>query len=314
MKNQSISSNYSEFKNEEGEELQDKFTITYTTINGASFIINVIAVIIIFKKKVLKPLEIIVLNISFLNVIYALDQLVRTLINVTEQYHGLFENEKAELFYNISGFSSPIIVHSICFFIVFLTLQRAMAIMHPLKYNKYVTNSNTYTGAAVLHILAIILFITCTLLVFKSIVDGEKLLMVLNCLFVIESVLIIMCYIMILYKIKTCKSMSVIVKSSKRPLKMAVIVSASFLISYIPIGFVFILQQKESILFETALVMLWIDSFVNPLVIIFDTYSMRRQRKILRSIHEWMNSIFSKRKPHIAPCNEDHTSITNISL
>ena len=304
MKNQSISSNYSEFKNEEGEELQDKFTITYTTINGASFIINVIAVIIIFKKKVLKPLEIIVLNISFLNVIYALDQLVRTLINVTEQYHGLFENEKAELFYDISGFSSPIIVHSICFFIVFLTLQRAMAIMHPLKYNKYVTNSNTYTGAAVLHILAIILFITCTLLVFKSIVDGEKLLMVLNCLFVIESVLIIMSYIMILYKIKTSKNMSVIVKSSKRPLKMAVIVSASF----------FILQQKESILFETALVMLWIDSFVNPLVIIFDTYSMRRQRKILRSIHEWMNSIFSKRKPHIAPCNEDHTSITNISL
>ena len=89
-----------------------------------------------------------------------------------------------------------------------------MAIMHPLKYNKYVTNSNTYTAAAVLHILAIILFITCTLLVFKSIVDGEKLLMVLNCLFVIESVLIIMSYIMILYKIKTSKNMSVIVKSS----------------------------------------------------------------------------------------------------
>ena len=92
---------------------------------------------------------------------------------------------------------------------------------------------------------------------------------------------------------------------------MAVIVSASFLISYIPIGFVFILQQQESIFFEIALVMLWIDSFVNPLVIIFDTYSWKR---VLRSIQEWMNSIFSKRKPHIVPYNEDNTSITNASL
>ena len=93
--------------------------------------------------------------------------------------------------------------------------------------------------------------------------------------------------------------MPIIVKSSKRPLKMAVIVSASFLISYIPIGFVFNLQQQESpIFFDTALIMLWIDSFVNPLVIIFDAYAWRR---ILRSMQEWMNSIFTKRKPHISP-------------
>ena len=228
MQNQSISDNYSEFENEE--QLGEKFDITYTIISGASLVINVIAVIIIFKKKVLKPLEIILLNIFFLNVIYALDQLVRFLINITEQYHRLFENEKAEFFYDISGFSPPIIVHSICFFIVFLTLQRALAIMHPLKYNKYVTNSNTFTGAAVLHILAITLYITCTSLAFKAIIDSGKLLMVLNCLFVIESVLIIICYVIILYKIKTSKTMSVTVKNSKRPLKMAVIVSASFLI------------------------------------------------------------------------------------
>ena len=291
MKNQSISSNYSKFENKE-------FNITYTTISGASFIINVVAVIIIFKKKVLKPLEIILLNIFFLNVIYALDQLVRILINITEHYHRLLGNEKAELFYDISSFSSPIIARSICFFIVFLTLQSAKAIMYPLKYNKYVTKSNTFTGAAVLHILAIILFITCTSLAF-TIIDGDKLWMVLNCLIVIESVLIIMLYIMILYKIRTSKSMPIIVKSSKRPLKMAVIVSASFLISYIPIGFVFNLQQQESpIFFDTALIMLWIDSFVNPLVIIFDAYAWRR---ILRSMQEWMNSIFTKRKPHISP-------------
>ena len=249
MKNQSISSNYSKFQNKE-------FNITYTTINGASFIINVVAVIIIFKKKVLKLLEMILLNMFFLNVIYTLDQLVGILINITEQYHRLLENEKAELFYDISSFSSPIIAHSICFFIVFLTLQLAMAIMHRLRYNKYVTNSNTFTGAAALHILAIILFITCTSLAF-TIIDGDKLLMVLNCLIVIESVLIIMLYIMILYKIRTSKSMPIIVKSSKRPLKIAVIVSASFLISYIPIRFVFILQQQESpIFFDTALIML----------------------------------------------------------
>ena len=146
MKNQSISSNYSKFENKE-------FNITYTTINGASFMINVVAVIIIFKKKVLKLLEMILLNMFFLNVIYTLDQLVRILINITEQYQRLLENEKAELFYDISSFSSPIIAHSICFFIVFLTLRLAMAIMHRLRYNKYVTNSNTFTGAAALHIL-----------------------------------------------------------------------------------------------------------------------------------------------------------------
>ena len=53
-------------------------------------------------------------------------------------------------------------------------------------------------------------------------------------------------------------------------MKISVIVSISFLVSYFPITLYLLLKESSNLFYRIAVLMLWIDNFVNPLVIILD--------------------------------------------
>ena len=59
-------------------------------------------------------------------------------------------------------------------------------------------------------------------------------------------------------------------KQEYRLVKISIFVSVSFLISYFPITLYLLLKSSSNLFYRIAQWMLWIDNFVNPLVIILD--------------------------------------------
>ena len=60
-------------------------------------------------------------------------------------------------------------------------------------------------------------------------------------------------------------------------LKVAVIVSTSFVVSYTPIAFVLFLNVKSLTVFHIVLLLVWLDSFINPLVVISNSNNLLNQ-------------------------------------
>ena len=252
-----------------------------------AFLINILAAIALWKKRPLKSFQIVLLNIVFCNAIYALNIMSSSVLFFTHlellvsKKYSIFRNLKAELFAIL-----------ISFFIVFMTLQRLIAAVKPLKYANYVTIAKTKFLSFIIYCTVATVLIVCSVLIWETNnIDLSKFDKAISCLFIIEAGLIMICYIVIIYKIRFPRS-NAFTRQNRRVLIVALIVSTSFLVSYTPISFVVLLEVKSLATFRIVIYMLWIDSFINPIAIIFNN------NHISGSPKGAMRRKLSKKEPH----------------
>ena len=243
-----------------------------------AFALNLFASVTLWNRRPLKPFQTILLNVVTLNALYALNEMSTALIFFTSSYHEIFNNKTFQSFRNLKA---SLIAHMICLFITFMTLQRLIAATKPFKYTTYVTNKSITLGSIIIYCFVGFVFITCSVLIWETNINSKKIDGTLSWLFIIESIFIIVCYIIIIYKIKSTKLSKSLVssKQNKRMFKIAFILSVSFLLSYVPIALVLILQLCSVKIFQIVLIMVWIDSFINPITIVCDIYRLPSSAK-----------------------------------
>lgn len=256
--------------------------IMYLTVCILALIINIIAILILLKKKSLKSFEVLLSNILSLNVAYSLNEIPAVIIFMTSQFHNLLKNKT---YLNFRYVTSALILHGICFFIVYLTLQRLVAVKCPLRYANFTARPKTIRGSLFIYFTIALAFIICILLMSETSIDGEMIDRALRWLFIIESVFIVSCYTMIIYGINSRNVKPSVRTQERRRFKAAIIVSISFLISYVPVSVVVILQDCSHHILQFTMMMIWIDSFVNPFLVILNVY---RWGNIFGSVKEYI--------------------------
>ena len=263
------------------------FFIINIALSIIALLINLLAAFILWKRRQLKPFQIILLNIVVCNAVYALNEMSTAVIFFT--YPNLLQDNEFFAFRNLKA---ELIAHLICFFIVLMTFQRFIAVMVPLKYATYATATKSRLAALIIYCTIVVLFIVCSVLIWETSIDASIIDKTLSSLFIIEGVFLIMCYITIICRARfyQLKRSSVFSNQNKRIFKVALIVSMSFLISYTPIAFVLVLNVKSQTTFQIVLLMVWTDSFINPLAIIFNI------EPILGSKKRTIRKALSKRK------------------
>ena len=270
-----------------------KFAIINLTICVLALIINLFASFSIWKRRPLKPFRIIMLNIVLLNALYALNEMSTYALDLIPSSHKILNRK----FSSFLVLKASVIVHIICLFVVLIALQRVIAVTKPLKYATYVTRRKTFIRLIIIYSFGGTVFLVCSVLIWKTDIDYSTIHMALSCLFIAESVFIIACYTLIICKLgySRVNRSSISSTLNSAVLKIAVIVSISFLLSYTPIAFVFILDIRSQSIFHIVLPMVWIDSFINPITIILDTYN------VLDLINQTLARVLPKNK--ISPCN-----------
>ena len=265
---------------------RDVYTM-YLTVCILALIINIIAIAILLKKKSLKSFEVLLSNILSLNVAYSLNEIPAVIIFMTSQFHNLLKNKT---YLNFRFVTSALILHLICFFIVYLTLQRLIAVKCPLKYANFTTKPKTIRGSLFIYFTTAAVFIICILLMSETSINGETIDRALRWLFIIESIFVVSCYAMMIYGINSRSVKPSVWTQERRCFKAAIIVSISFLISYIPVSVVVILQDCSHHILQFTMMMIWIDSIVNPVLVILNVY---RWENIFESVKEYIkrNSI-----------------------
>lgn len=270
-----------------------KFAIINLTICVLALIINLFASFSIWKRRPLKPFRIIMLNIVLLNALYALNEMSTYALDLIASSRKILNRK----FSSFLVLKASVIVHIICLFVVLIALQRVIAVTKPLKYATYVTRRKTFIRLIIIYSFGGTVFLVCSVLIWKTDIDYSTIHMALSCLFIAESVFIIACYTLIICKLgySRVNRSSISSTLNSAVLKIAVIVSISFLLSYTPIAFVFILDIRSQSIFHIVLPMVWIDSFINPITIILDTYN------VLDLINQTLARVLPKNK--ISPCN-----------
>ena len=265
------------------------FFIINLVISILAFLINILAAIALWKKRPLKSFQIVLLNIVFCNAIYALNIMSSSVLFFT--YLELLLSKKYSIFRNLKGELFAILIS---FFIVFMTLQRLIAAVKPLKYANYVTIAKTKFSSFIIYCTVATVLIVCSVLIWETNIDLSKFDKAISCLFIIEAGLIMICYIVIIYKIRFSRfrRSNAFTRQNRRVLIVALIVSTSFLVSYTPISFVVLLEVKSLATFRIVIYMLWIDSFINPIAIIFNN------NHISGSPKGAMRRKLSKKEPH----------------
>lgn len=281
------------------------FFIINIVICTLAFLVNILAAFILWKRRSLKPFQIILLNVVFFNAIYALNEMSTAVIFFT--HVELFQNKN---FLSFTNLKAELIAHTICFFIVFMTLQRLLAVTKPLKYAIYVTTVKTRIMAAAIYCTVAIVLIIFSVLIWKTNIDASIIDRVLSILFIIESGFIVACYIVIICKItgSGIHRSSILSSQNWRVFNVAIIVSTSFLVSYTPIAFVLVLNINSITIFQTVLLMVWIDSFINPITIIFNT------NHILGSTKKTIRRIFSNKDPPQIKIREEESETNNTNI
>lgn len=252
------------------------FFIINLVISIFAFLINILATIALWKKSPLKSFQIMLLNIVFCNAIYALNIMSPSVLFFTDseflisKKYAIFRNLKGELFAAL-----------ISFFIVFMTLQRLIAAMKPLKYANYVTIFKTKILSFIIYCTVVIVLIVCSVLIWETNIDLSKFDKAISCLFIIEAGFIMICYIVIICKVSFSgfSRSNAFSRQNRRMLIVSLIVSISFLVSYTPISFVVLLEVKSLTTFRIVIYMLWIDNLINPIAIIFNNNHISRLPK-----------------------------------
>ena len=197
-----------------------------------SLTINMIASVVIIKKKSLKPFQVTFINILFLNIFYAISRLPFLLIFVTWPKDDTTDSKTFE---NFGILTAVFIIHTICLFVTFLTFQRLTAVIYPMKFPKWVTKRNILNVSISIYVTTATGFSVCSVLIIKLSIESSQIDRTLCWLFVIESLFIVISYAVIIWKTKNFKFHSTAAKQEYRLVKISIFVSVSFLISYFPI-------------------------------------------------------------------------------
>ena len=226
-----------------------------------------IAFVVIIKKKSLKPFQVTFINILLLNILYAISRLPFLLIFVAWPKDDITDSK---IFGNFAILTAVFIIHTICLFVTFLTFQRLIAVIYPMKFPRWVTKRNILNVSISIYVTTTTGFSVCSVSIIKLSIESSQIDRTLCWLFVIESLLIVISYAVIIWKTKNFKFHSTAAKQEYRLVKISIFVSVSFLISYFPITLYLLLKSSSNLFYRIAQWMLWIDNFVNPLVIILD--------------------------------------------
>lgn len=255
---------------------QSHFYVVNITICGITILLNLFAALTLWRRRPLKPFQILLLNIVLLNAFYALNAMSTAIIFFS--FNDIFIDQTFQSFRNMKG---SLFAQMICLSIVFMAFQRLIAATKPLKYGKYVTNKQTIVGLVIIYSFIVAAFTICSVLIWETHVYSSKIDTILSWLFIIESAFIIACYIIVVFKIRCSRihRTSIFSKQNRRMFNVAIVVSISFLLSYIPIAVVLIAKLRSQTIFQTALLMVWIDSFINPITIVFDTCHIPKSAK-----------------------------------
>ena len=206
-----------------------------------SLTINIIASVVIIKKNSLKPFQVTFINILFLNILYAICRLPFLLIAVTLPKDDIIDRKTLE---NFGILTAVFIIHPICLFVTFLTFQRLIAVIYPMKFPKWITKRNTRNVSISIYVTTTTGFSVCSVSIIKLSIESSQIDRTLCWLFVIESLLIVISYAVIIWKTKNFKFHSTPAKQEYRLVKISIFVSVSFLISYFPITLYLLLKSS----------------------------------------------------------------------
>ena len=234
-----------------------------------SLFTNIFASAVILKKKTLKPFQVTFINILFLNVFYAISRLPIVLIYLTSRKHDILESK---IFNNFRILIALFIIHAICFFVTFLAFQRLIAVTYPMKFRKWISKRNILKISIGIYVTITIGFSIGTVLIVKFSIESVQIDRALCWLFIMESLFIVISYTIVIWKTINLKFHSSAAKQEHRLVKISIIVSVSFLVSYFPITLYLLLENSSGLFYQIAVLMLWIDNFVNPFVIILDNH------------------------------------------
>ena len=234
-----------------------------------SLIVNIYAFAVILKKKPLKPFQVTFINILFLNIFYGIARLPIVLIYLTSRKHDILDRK---IFNNFRILIALFIIHAICFFVTFLAFQRLIAVTYPMKYSKWIIKKNILKISIAIYVMITTGFSIGTVLIVRLSIESVQIDRALCWLFVMESLFIVMSYTIVIWKTTNLKFHSSAAKQEHRLVKVSIIVSISFLVSYFPITLYLLLESSSNVFYNIAVLMLWIDNFVNPFVIILDNH------------------------------------------
>ena len=234
-----------------------------------SLFTNIFASAVILKKKTLKPFQVTFINILFLNVLYAISRLPIVLIYLTSRKHDILESK---IFNNFRILIALFTIHAICFFVTFLAFQRLIAVTYPMKFPKWISKRNILKMSIGIYVTITIGFSIGTVLIVKFSIESVQIDRALCWLFIMESLFIVISYTIVIWKTINLKFHSSAAKQEHRLVKISIIVSVSFLVSYFPITLYLLLENSSGLFYQIAVLMLWIDNFVNPFVIILDNH------------------------------------------
>ena len=164
-----------------------------------SLTINMIAFVVIIKKKSLKPFQVTFINILLLNILYAISRLPFLLILVAWPKDDITDSKT---FVNFAILIAVFIIHTICLFVTFLTFQRLIAVIYPMKFQKWVTKRNILHVSISIYVTTTTGFSVCSVLIIKLSIESSQIDRTLCWLFVIESLLIVISYAVIIWKTK----------------------------------------------------------------------------------------------------------------
>ena len=257
----------------------DLYIKTTISLSSVTSILNTIAFIIIRKRKPRGSFDILLMNIVLINVVYSLNELSTSLAHIFTPPGMIFRNFKL---YSWLTIKSYIIVVTLCSFIILVAVQRFIVTAFPLKSKLYVGKKITKRICLIMYAFALAAFTTLTILIFAHSINFELTTVVLMCMLDAGGVFMILCYTLIAFILKRSSQNKTLqtsnIERSKRLRKTIVvsfIVSLSFCVSYDPVATLLIMNGPEwTPDFQLALYFVWIDSMINPIMIIVDSYFM----------------------------------------
>lgn len=258
------------------------FTKINISLAALTSVLNTIAFIFVRKRKPRKSFDILLMNIVFINLIYSLNELSTSLAHLFTPPGMIFRNFKLYFWLNIKSY---MIIVTLCSFIVLVAVQRVIVTAFPLKSKVYAGKKNTKRICLITYAFASAVFATLTTLNFAISINVELTTAVLMCIVDAGGVFIILCYTLIAFILKKSSQQKTLRTSNverskilRKTIVVAFIVSLSFCISYDPVATLLITNGPEwTPAFEVVLYFVWIDSMINPIMIIIDSYFMIRK-------------------------------------
>ena len=256
-----------------------KITIILASV---TLVLNIVAFIFLRRRAPIKSFDIRLMNIVLLNVIYSLNELSTCLVYIFGPPGIVFGNLK---FFAWLTIKSGIIILTLSSFIVIIAVQRVIVTALPLKAKLHVRKKSTWRVCLIIYAFALTVFAILTILIWTDTINFKLTMVVMMCMLDAGSIFITFCYALINFLLKKSSRNNMLqtsnIKRSRRYRKtiiVAFIVSMSFCVSYDPVATLLIMGDSGlTYAFQVALYLVWIDSTINPIMIILDSYFMDKK-------------------------------------